>query len=87
VRREEIEKLCNELGTMYSSLQGSTRLTDNDSDGFIEIKINNSGHVTLSGQVGGTHEEHFVRFSFVTDQTSLPKFIQDFRDLLKNEYN
>jgi hypothetical protein len=87
VRRDEIDKFCNDLSAMYSSLKGSTRLTDNDSDGFIEISVSEQGHVNVKGQVGGTHEDHFVRIAFMTDQTSIPKFIQDFRDLLKNEYS
>ena len=36
------------------------------------------------GQDGGTHEEHFVRFKFLTDQTSIPTFVNDFKSILKD---
>jgi len=86
-RRQEIEKFCDELQTMYSTLMGKTILTDNDSDAFIELEIEPNGQLKVIGQVGGSHEEHFLKFSFATDQTSIPKFIQDFKTLLKNEYS
>lgn len=82
VRIDEIEALCNDLTKMHSSLLGSAKLTDNDSDGFVEFTISENGHLQVCGQVGGSHEDHFVKFEFRTDQTCIPQFVDDFKKLL-----
>jgi hypothetical protein len=85
VRRDEIEKLCNDLSKISSSLEGTTKLEDNDSDAFVKFLIETNGNLIVSGQVGGTHEDHFVKFKFQTDQTCIDSFVQDFKSLL-NKY-
>jgi len=83
VRREQLEKMCDDLINMHITLSGSTILNDNDSDGFVEFEIESNGRLNVSGQVGGTHEEHYVRFKFQTDQTCIKSFVDDFKTLLK----
>jgi hypothetical protein len=87
VRREQLEKLCADLTNMHLTLSGTAILDDNDSDGFVEFEIEQNGRLNVSGQVGGTHEDHFVKFKFQTDQTCMPPFVQDFRSLLKYQYD
>lgn len=87
VRREQLEKMCSDLTNIHSTLTGTTILEDNDSDGFIKFDIENDGKLNVSGQVGGTHEDHFLKFKFQTDQTCIPELIKDFYALLKYEYN
>ena len=67
---------------MHSSLSGSSKLSDNDSDGFVEFTISENGRLQVVGQVGGSHEDHFVKFEFQTDQTCIPQFVDDFKKLL-----
>ena len=74
--------MCDDLIRMHSTLFGSTRLEDNDSDAFIEFEIESNGRLIVCGQVGGTHEDHFVRYKFQTDQTCIPYFVNDFKSLL-----
>jgi hypothetical protein len=62
VRRKQLESLCADLNKMYSTLSGKANLEDNDSDAFIEFLITSTGQLIVSGQVGGTHERHFVKF-------------------------
>lgn len=81
VRIDEIEALCKDLAKMHSSHLGSAKLSDNDSDGFVEFTISEYGHLQVSGQVGGSHEDHFVKFEFQTDQTCIPQFVDDFKKL------
>jgi hypothetical protein len=83
VRKDEIESLCNDLEKMQSTLSGSSKLNDNHSDGFVEFIIFKNGGLQVHGQVGGSHEEHFVKFEFQTDQTCIPRFVGEFRNLLK----
>jgi len=87
VRRDQLEEMCSKLSNMHLKLFGSTILEDNDSDGFIKFEIESNGWLIVSGQVGGTHEDHSVRFKFQTDQTSIPPFVNDFNELLKYKYS
>lgn len=82
VRKDQIEMMCNDLIGMHSKLHGNTRLEDNDSDAFVEFEIEAYGRLNVCGQVGGTHEEHFVKFKFQTDQTCIIDFVNDFMSLL-----
>lgn len=82
VRIDEIETFCNNLTTMHTSLLGSAKLSDNDSDGFVAFTFSEHGHLQVCGQVGGSHEDHFVKFEFRTDQTCIPQFVDDFKKLL-----
>jgi hypothetical protein len=83
VRRDQLEEMCADLENIYLTLSGTTKLEDNDSDAFIYFEIVPNGRLNVSGQVGGTHEEHFVKFKFQTDQTCIPQFVHDFSSLLK----
>lgn len=82
VRREQLEKMCADLTNMHLALSGTTKLDDNDSDAFIEFEIEPNGRLNVIGQVGGTHEDHFVKFEFQTDQTCIHSFVEDFKSLL-----
>ena len=84
VRRDQLEKMCADLTQMHATLSGTTHLEDNDSDGFVKFEIESNGLLKVMGQVGGTHENHFVKFKFQTDQTVIPFFVQDFKLLLEN---
>lgn len=85
VRRDQLEKMCEDLTKMHLQLYGTTRLEDNDSNAFIEFEFESFGWLFVRGQVGGTHEDHFVKFKFRTDQTCIPIFVQDFKILLDNK--
>ena len=87
VRHEQLEKMCADLTNMHLKLSGATKLDDNDSDGYVKFEIEPNGRLIVSGQVGGTHEDNFVKFKFETDQTCIPQFVQDFKSLLKYEYD
>jgi len=83
VRLDQIETMCADLINMHSTLVGKTRIEDNDSSAFVAFEIELNGRLKVWGQVGGTHEEHFVRFYFLTDQTCIPTFVNDFKSLIK----
>jgi hypothetical protein len=85
VRRDQLEKLCHDLKTMHSSFSGKTILNDNDSDALVQFSAEPNGHLIVNGQIGGSHEDNFVKFKFHTDQTCLPGFIESFNLLLKNQ--
>ena len=87
IRIDQIITMCDDLNSMQSSLSGETRLEDNDSDAFIEFEINSNGRLNVSGQVGGTHEDHFVRYAFQTDHTCIPFLVNDFKRLMNYKDN
>lgn len=82
VRRGQLKEMCADLTNMYSTVSGKTKLEDNDSTAFIEFEIESHGKLNVFGQVGGEHEDHFVKFKFQTDQTCITSFVEDFSSLL-----
>lgn len=85
VRRDQIEKMCSDLTTMKQAVSGSTTIEDNDSDASVNFQMKPNGQVIVFGQVGGSHEENYLKFSFQTDQTCIEPLLKDFHKLLKNE--
>jgi len=85
VRRDQIETMCYDLITMKQAMSGNTTLEDNDSDASVSFQMKPHGQVIVYGQVGGSHEENYLKFSFQTDQTCIEPFLTDFYKLLKNE--
>ncbi|MGZ5245360.1 MAG: WapI family immunity protein [Bacteroidia bacterium] len=84
VRKDEIESFYNNLYSMHQNLAGISMLQDNDSDGYIKFEFNDFKQLQVSGQIGGSHEDHFMKFSFTTDQTVIPQFVNDFKKLSTN---
>lgn len=85
VRRDQLEKMCADLKRMHLTLVGSTILEDNDSDASLNFEMQSFGQVLVFGQVGGSHEDQYLKFSFKTDQTCIEPFLSDFQKLLKYE--
>ncbi|MBI5914849.1 MAG: hypothetical protein HY842_05690 [Bacteroidetes bacterium] len=82
VRRDQIETMCVDLTYMHLTLSGKATLEDNDSDAFVRFEIESNGRLNIRGQVGGSHEDNFVKFAFQTDQTCIPIFVNDFKSLI-----
>ncbi|MBK6833606.1 MAG: hypothetical protein IPG89_04745 [Bacteroidetes bacterium] len=87
VRKDELEKLCNELNKMTESFNGACRLQDNDSDGFIEFAIGSTRKVGIYGQLGGTHEDNFMQYKFTSDLSATETFIAGMTKLLTHVDN
>jgi hypothetical protein len=85
VRRAQIEEMCSDLTKMKQAMSGNTTLEDNDSDASVNFQMKPYGQVVVFGQVGGSHEENYLKFSFQTDQTCIEPLLTDFHRLLKNE--
>jgi hypothetical protein len=75
--------MCSELATMKRTMSGNTTLEDNDSDASVNFQIKAYEQVFVFGQVGGSHEENYLKFSFQTDQTCIEPLLADFHKLLK----
>ena len=85
VRCDQIEKMCSDLTTMKQAMSGNTTIEDNDSDASVNFQMKPNGQVIVFGQVGGSHEENYLKFNFQADQTCIEPLLTDFHKLLKNE--
>ncbi len=79
--RKSLGLFVRDLDTINREMAGTARLEDIDSDGFIEFLTDSPGSLSVGGQLGGTHEDHFIRFRFSTDQTVLAVFIAGLNSL------
>ena len=70
------------LSTMSNELKGACKITDSDSDSYITIEMQKFGHICISGQIGGSHEDHSVKFKYISDQTILDNLINTFKEVL-----
>lgn len=80
--KESAVLIIEALAMMNKDLKGSCELKDYDSDAHIIIEMDKLGHAVIYGQIGGSHEEHFMKFKYETDQTILEKLIRTFKSLL-----
>ncbi|MFC6332753.1 hypothetical protein ACFP56_08975 [Paenibacillus septentrionalis] len=74
ISEEQLSIFIQSLKEIDARLSGDSKIDDYDSDAHIIFEVNKLGHVIISGQVGGSHEEHSMRFKFTTDQTILERF-------------
>ncbi|MBR8661818.1 hypothetical protein [Brevibacillus sp. NL20B1] len=74
--KETLTHFIQSLKEMGTRLDGSSRIDDYDSDAYIYLEVNKLGHVVISGQLGGSHQEHSMKFKFSTDQTVLEELRQ-----------
>lgn len=67
---------------MHKELKGFCEIVDSDSDAYITLSMDKHGHMSVYGQIGGSIDEHFMKFKYSTDQTVLEKVIKLFKGLL-----
>ncbi|MFD2115647.1 hypothetical protein ACFSTH_11555 [Paenibacillus yanchengensis] len=71
ISEEKLGLFIQSIKEINDRLLGDSRMDDYDSDAHIIFGANKLGHVVVSGQIGGSHEEHSMRFKFTSDQTIL----------------
>jgi hypothetical protein len=82
ISKENILSIVEVLSKMYETLSGCCEINDNDSDAHINLEIDKLGHIHMTGQIGGSHEEHSMKFKYSTDQTALSALIQNLKSSL-----
>ncbi len=82
ISKEVLISIINCLHNMYNELVGSCTLHDYDSDAYLAMEMQKFGHMCLHGQIGGSHEEHNMRFRFIIDQTALANLMEVFKAVL-----
>jgi hypothetical protein len=76
VRKDQIVKFCSEFNEMKDA-----QLFDNDSDAFIEVVRDYKG-LLVRGQIGGTHEDVYMQYNFLTEPVSMNNFSIQLENLL-----
>jgi len=75
IPRDKLLSLIEQFSIMQKELAGMSEIMDSDSDAFIKFEMQKFGHLSIYGQVGGSHEDHYMRFKYITDQTVLTNMI------------
>ena len=70
------------LSKMYNSLKGKYQMNDYDSDDFMCFEMENLGHMTITGQLGGSYNIPFLKYQIQADQTILGEIISNFKDMI-----
>jgi len=84
IQRETMISVLSELIKIHDILQGTCDLRDNDSDAYVKIEMEQYGHIRLSGQIGGSHEDNFLKFQFKADQTLITKLIHILQSFIQS---
>ena len=66
-----------------SSLSGTCSIRDCDSDDYINVEMLKLGKMRVCGQVGGSYNNQFLRFEFLSDQTVLKQMINELKKCMK----
>lgn len=59
------------LESMATNFTGNVQFRDTESDAEINVEMKRFGKAEISGQIGGSHQDHYMRFKFESDQTVL----------------
>ncbi|MFD2172163.1 hypothetical protein [Tumebacillus lipolyticus] len=71
ISKENAILISRSLSDMHKKLMGSCAIEDYDSDAHLQIEVNSFGRVLVYGQIGGSHEDHYMKFKFISDQAAL----------------
>jgi hypothetical protein len=75
-----LEKFIIALEDMNHTLHGKARLKPNYEDLFIELELDNLGHLRVRGEmIEYSHMPQCLKFEFETDQTCLEPFIHNLK--------
>lgn len=77
IRIDEVDNLCFKLTSKMS-----TKITNNDDDAYIEFFYTDNA-VFVSGQIGGTHQDNYLKFRFETSEKFVKDFAEKFLEILK----
>ncbi len=78
---EKIKSTIQNLTIMYQTLKGECEMDDYDSDSFLKFELDKYGHLHISGQIGGTYDDHYMKFKFSSDQTVLEQLIRTLKSI------
>ena len=81
IRNFDLERITSELNNISNSLSGKCTINDTDSDSFICI-VFECKKLKILGQLGGSHADNLMKFSFFADQTVAKLLADNFRTFI-----
>jgi hypothetical protein len=82
VRKDQLRELVYNLSQLKTKPSVSANLEDNDSDAYLNFKSTSENLVLVKGQVGGTHEEAFLKFAFESNHENIQNYVDQLTKLL-----
>ncbi|MBD3231434.1 hypothetical protein GF322_02110 [Candidatus Dependentiae bacterium] len=73
--KETVVSTIDKLSEMHENLEGTCDIKDYDTDACLTIKMKKLGNLFIEGQIGGSHQDHFMKFKYIADQTILLNLI------------
>ena len=77
-----LKNTISDLSEMCKNLKGKYQMNDYDSDDFMCFEMENLGHMTITGQLGGSYNIPFLKYQIQADQTILGEIISNFKDMI-----
>ncbi|GGD14354.1 hypothetical protein [Pontibacillus salipaludis] len=69
----DLIEVLTKTESVLKELRGSVEISDQDSDAHIMMTMTRFGHLIVNGQIGGSCDDHSLKFTFDSDQTVLDK--------------
>lgn len=80
---KEFRRFVSELEEMYEFKRYSVELSEICYGAKIIFEMNRTGQINVSGTIYGSCMLHSMTFEFEADQTALPPFIKQLREILE----
>jgi hypothetical protein len=79
---DSLRDAVSSLSRIDHDLSGSYQIDDCESDDFILLEYLSQGHLRVSGQVGGSFNNQYLRYEFDTEQTAMNAVVASLRSML-----
>ena len=79
---KEFRKFVQDLLKMYDFKKQRVILNDICYGSNVKFEADKTGHIVVSGEIFGEAMEHSLKFSFVTDQVVLKRFISELQNMI-----
>lgn len=73
IEDNRLYKNIRDLEELSRNLYGEYTIEDMDSDSYLKVTMQKYGKLEFSGRLGGTHNNNYIVFDFIADQTLLQK--------------
>ena len=84
---DNAKEVLSKLRELNENLTGFVKLEEEYEENNVTISIDKAGHVKIAGFLIDYERGQELKFSFITDQTILPKLVKDFEILIDEVKN
>lgn len=83
IEENELKEYIKTIDLLIKTLDGELEIRDSESDAFLKFAFEDVKNFYVIGQMGGSHEDNFMRFKFKADQTLLYGLKKNLLDYLE----